>query len=88
MIKKSEWEELYSPPAPKLSFPTITDMFAYLLEVEGHRDIEPEGEPFILYYYCNVPLKGKGDPRRAACSSCVALRLYRYGKIGEVPDGK
>jgi hypothetical protein len=83
------WDVVLTPPAPKLDHPTMADMFAYLLEVEGHRDVDPDatgeyGYAIAPNFACGV-YKGGGN-WRGACPSCVALRLYRHGQVGDTRD--
>ncbi len=73
-------------PTPKLDHPTMADMFAYLLEVEGHLDIDPT--KVNKYGYAVFPNASCGVYRgggfsRASCPSCVALRLHRFGGATE-----
>lgn len=83
------WARVKTPPTPKLRHPTMADMFAYLLEVEGHRDIDPDLTS--EYGYAVFPNAACGVSRgggysRGSCPSCVALRLYRYGGVEESPS--
>lgn len=86
MRDSEPWDIVKTPPAPKLDHPTMADMFAYLLEVEGHRDLDPNkvdeyGYAIAPYHWCGV---FSGD--RASCPSCVALRLHRLGIAEEQSD--
>ena len=78
-----DWKTVLEPPAPKLDHPTMTDMFVYLLEIEGHRAINPDATNEYGYNAGPNPFCGVGQKYRGACPSCVALRLYRYGQAGE-----
>lgn len=76
------WEAVLEPPTPKLVHPTMADMFAYLLEVEGHRAINPDATNEYGYAAGPNPFCGVSKKDRAMCPSCVVLRLYRYGQGG------
>lgn len=76
------WEFVNTPPTPKLEFSTTADMFAYLLEVEGHRDVDPDAsDDYGCAIAPNYTCIAGGGHYRGACPSCVALRLYRHGKV-------
>ncbi len=81
-----DWATVKDPPEPKLDHPTMTDMFAYLLEVEGHRAIDPYATNEYGYAAGPNPFCGAGSIGRERCPSCAALRLYRHGHVGET-DG-
>lgn len=82
-----DWDEVRKPPEPQLEHASFVEMFVYLLEVAGHRAIDPNatnewGSAAGPNPYCNV--RGEGRPNghyRAGCPSCVALRLYRHGTV-------
>lgn len=76
------WEDVLALPVPKLDHPTIADMFAYLLEVEGHRAIDPDATDAYGYAAAPNPFCGVEGMGRGACPSCMALRLYRHGQVG------
>ena len=71
-----------SEPFAKIDFhlATIADVFAHLLEMEGHSGIDADkknnyGYSVTPHYACAV-WRGGGH-YRGACPSCLALRKYR-----------
>lgn len=78
------WDAVHTPPTPKLDHPTMVDMFVYLLEVEGHRAIDPDATNAYGYSAGPNPYCGVSGKDRGACPSCVALRLHYYGHAAEV----
>lgn len=81
------WDDVRKIPEPKLEHASFAEMFAYLLEVAGHRAIDPTatneyGSPCGPNPYCGVASEGHPHGTyRAGCASCVALRLYQHGKV-------
>ena len=75
--EQDDWDIVKALPTPKLDHPTIVDMFTYLLEVEGHRSIDPDkcnkyGKAIMPNVWCAVG----GGRYRIQCPSCTALRLH------------
>lgn len=81
------WDDVRKIPEPQLEHASFAEMFAYLLEVAGHRAIDPNatnewGSAAGPNPYCGVASEGRQTgTNRAGCASCVALRLYRHGKV-------
>ncbi len=75
------WDTVKVPPTPNLDHPTMADMFAYLLEVAGHRAIDPTATDEYGYAAGPNPFCGAGSIYRSECPSCTALRLYRHGTV-------
>lgn len=73
------WEAVLAPPTPELDHPTMVGMFAYLLEVEGHRAIDPDATNEYGMSAGPNPFCSISSRDRATCPSCVALRVYRHG---------
>ena len=75
------WESVKALPEPLLDHPTMADLFAYLLEVAGHRAIDPDATTAYGYAAGPNPFCGTASTHRSMCPSCVALRLYRHGTV-------
>ena len=67
---------------------TIPDVFAYLLEIEGHAALDPDaksdaGYGFMPNWGCSA-FRGGGFSR-SICPACLALRKYRLDR-GETEE--
>lgn len=77
------WDVVKTPPTPLFEGATMTELFVYLVEVEGHRAIDPDATNSYGYGAGPNTFCGTNRMYRGACPSCVALRLYRHGPVKE-----
>jgi len=61
---------------------SIADVFAHLLEVQGHSGIYPDkpgkyGNASFPHAHCNTSRGRESGRYRGRCAECIALRKYR-----------